>query len=214
MNTKKGKGKTTSSIKTAVNWLAEEVGVNISSSQKLRDKLQTICNSKRVKKYTLPNSGNVVAILKAIAEHISYGSLWADEIVSAANHTPPTKENHCLEWVVNVINRAVPGAGGAFNAEGALQSFMRLNADGFIHNDRNIPTGAIVYGSGAGKAGFKWGHIGVCVNGSDRSGAIIIADSVGGKVCRNTLDVWIAQQEWSPQYKGYALVEEVTGRRP
>lgn len=210
MTTKTEGSKTTNSISTAIDWLAEKTKVKSSVNKKssIKDKLRVIVNSERVKDYSLPSGGSVITILQDIAKHISLGgSKFADKIVAAANAHPSESAggtSYCLRWVVNVLIRA--GLNGSkINAGSATESWRKVRSK--AHFDFNIPTGAIVYGEGAGTS---LGHIGICTQGYEQ-GKIIIRDdyydSASGRhgPTDHTLAAWIGTYPW----RGYVLYEEL-----
>ena len=172
--------------------------------------MERICNSTRVQNYRPPTKGKVITILKNIAEHIRYGSKHATEIVNAAYRTGWPGEGLCLGWVKNVFNNAGLKGTYCFGQSSANACYRGLKNTGTpIHTDRNIPTGAVVFGTGAGEAGYKWGHIGICVQGEDSGKTIKIRDSINSGLQTVTLNEWIGQQQFAPHYKGYVLYEEI-----
>lgn len=208
MTTKANKSLTTNNIKKAVNWLAGQAGVSVSHKSSLKAKLKVIANSKRVHDYTPSYSGSVKEILKNLAKHIgSTGSIYADKIIAAAKAHPSESAggiSYCLRWVVNVLIRA--GLNGSkINADSATNSWYKVRSK--AHFDFKIPTGAIVYGEGAGTS---LGHIGICIQGYEQGKIIIRDDYYDSDTGRHgptdhTLAAWTGTYPW----RGYVLYEEL-----
>lgn len=219
MTTKTEGSKTTDSISTAVDWLAEKTKVKslVNKKSSLKDKLRVIVNSERVKDYSLPSGGSVIKILQDIAKHISLGgSKFADEIVAAAKAHPSESAggtSYCLRWVVNALNRAGL-SGSKINAPSAKESWYRYPSK--QHTDKQIPTGAIVYGRMYSDRPVSdladWGHVGICVKGIDQVSNIndieIRSDFYYNGTHGPVTEKFSSWQNTYP-YRGYYLYEEL-----
>ena len=217
MTTKAKKSLTTNDIKKAVNWLAEQAKVSISSTSSLKGKLRIIADSKRVQNYTPSFTGSVKDILIKLASHIgSLGSIYADRIVAAAKAHPSESTggiSYCLRWVVNALKRA--GLDGSkINAPSAKESWYRYPSK--QHTDKQIPTGAIVYGRMYSDRPVSdladLGHVGICVKGIDQVSNIndieIRSDFYYNGKHGPVTEKFSSWQNTYP-YRGYYLIEEL-----
>ena len=187
---------------------------SVQQQSSIKKKLEAIANSKRVQNFNKSISGSLTELLVELAKCIgSAGSKYADALIETWKKVPSKslkmKESYCLGWVCDVLE-ATPGIGRRiFDVNTATMAWNMYALTGKQHKEREIPTGAIVFGKAAPGTDGDLGHVGICIKGYDQTenvnSMIIVDDYWPRGVGTQSFATW----EGIYSYRGFYLVEEL-----